>query len=222
MKWIQHGVEYTEEVCSRLGLPCIRAVDFDCSEDCGHLHAASEDKPVCIILNGPPGSGKDAIAELMPYPYLHLEFKAELFKQAFALSGVTEGEWFDRYNNRELKEQPWWRLRGKSQREYLIWISEVLVKPNEGVAYYGEKAAELALSYEYRNIVFSDGGFTEEIPPMQEAYRANLFIIHLHREGCTFDGDSRDYIQGMPNTHVIENNGPLYEAVQKILSIIKG
>ena len=220
MEWEQNGVRYTDARCERLGASCIRAADFDCATDCGHF--TTSDKPLCIILNGPPNSGKDAIASLMPSSFMHCQFKDELFKQAFELSGVTEEEWFKRYNDRTLKEQPWWRLRGKSQREYLIWISEVLTKPYEGVAYYGKKAAELAKAYSYKNIVFSDGGFTEEMPPLQEAYGANLFIIHLHREGCTFEGDSRDYVQGMPNTHVVENNGDLYEAVQKILSIVKG
>lgn len=179
-------------------------------------------EPVCIILNGPPGSGKDAIASMMPSSFMHCQFKDELFRQAFELSGVTREEWFRRYKDRKLKEQPWWRLRGKSQREYLIWISEVLTKPYEGVEYYGKKAAEFAKAFKYKNIVFSDGGFTDEMPPMQEAYGANLFIIHLHRDGCTFEGDSRDYVQGLPNTHVVENNGYLYEAVEKILTIVKG
>ena len=48
--------------------------------------------------------------------------------------------------------------------------------------------------------------------------RDNLLVVHLHREGCTFEGDSRDYV---PLTEVRwggihRNEGSVEQSAEKL------
>ena len=153
-----------------------------------------------IILNGAPSSGKDTIAKLFKdqINFEHMEVKAELFKIALQLSGISHGDWFERYDNREnnFKEQPWDRLGGLSQREFLIKISEEWMKPVFGNHIFGKKAAESVMLLNDDSVaVFSDGGFQDELNAMvQELGEDNILLVRLHREGCSFVNDSRSHL----------------------------
>jgi hypothetical protein len=157
------------------------------------------------ILNGPPGSGKDTIAdELHGESCVSLEFKGHLHKIAILLSGMHEDDYFDLYNQRELKEVPTEALLGFSPRGFLIHISEVMCKPHFGNNYFGISAA--------RGVNVLSGIFG----------RDKVVIIHLYRDGCNFDNDSRDYIleedTGIKPI-VLLNDGTIEECVQKMRNI---
>lgn len=184
-----------------------------------------------IILNGPPGSGKDAIASAMgdryakTYPTTeHLEVKDKLFRQAFILSGIPEYDWNIRYTDRKLKETPWDRLGGLSQREFLIKISEEWVKPIFGRDFYGIHAGQAASNVTVygNNAVFSDGGFQEEFDAIKSIVgKENILLVRLYREGTNWDGDSRGYLNN-PDWEVdIENNGSVEEVVEYIKNEIR-
>lgn len=174
-----------------------------------------------IILNGAPSSGKDTIAKLFSdmLGFEHMEVKAELFKIALQLSGISEEDWFDRYDDREnnLKEQPWDRLGGLSQREFLIKISEEWMKPVFGNHIFGKKAADsVMLLNNDSEAVFSDGGFQDELNAMSnELGEDNILLVRLHRKGCSFDGDSRSHLT---HKHEIDihNDSSAIEAVRAI------
>lgn len=173
-----------------------------------------------VILNGAPGSGKDTIANaLVPNGFSHREVKRALFDQALALSQINELEWFGRYNNRELKEAPWDRLGGLSQREFMIKISEEYVKPILGNNFYGVQAAnEAKRCLEKRNVVFSDGGFQEEFNTIRdEVGKENILLVRLHRDGCSFKGDSRGFLSHPEFEMDLYNNGSIENAVREIL-----
>ena len=178
-----------------------------------------------VILNGPPSSGKDVIAALIANKGLfreasfQMQVKETLFEQALALSQINQEEWFGRYNDRDLKEQPWDRLCGLSVREFMIKISEEYVKPIFGKDFYGQKAGEKALGLitEGFNVAFSDGGFQEEFDQMKSIVGAeNILLVRLHREGCTFAGDSRSHLSNPAFEMDLHNNGTLQDAVDKI------
>lgn len=177
-----------------------------------------------IILNGPPGSGKDTIARHMAqewtYPgFRWMEVKARLFEQALGVSGISDMEWFERYKDRELKETPWDKLAGLSQREFMIKISEEWVKPVFGKDYYGVQAGEAALKYINlgTNVVFSDGGFQEEFDTIKSIVgKNNILLVKLFRDGTSWKGDSRSYLKNNDWEVYIENNGTIQDVIGRI------
>ena len=146
-----------------------------------------------IIFNGPPNSGKDEAAAYVEKTLgaHRMQFKQHLFELAFVMFNVSPGEFFELYDNRETKEVPTCLLNGFSPRNALIYVSETVMKPNFGMDYFGRIAAE---QMEYGVNVFSDGGFVEEIDPVYTQSDGRLLIVRLHRPGCDYSLDSRNYI----------------------------
>lgn len=184
-----------------------------------------------IILNGPPGAGKNFLAEILeglstydgkPTPYFkECQNKTALHNQAIALSGIPHDEWHSRYVVRELKETPWDKLDGMTQREFLIWISEEVVKPRFGKGYYGEISANKCLELWSKGYtpVFSDGGFSEELKAMTDVLgEENVFVARLYRDGCSFEGDSRNYIFNEVFEGDFKNNSEPGAVINEILS----
>lgn len=173
-----------------------------------------------VTLNGPAGSGKDAICEQMRLDslsngsvFVHLEIKAFLFNVALKTSGLSKKLWEALYE-REYKEvpTPYLQVNGKhvSPRQWMIHCSENVIKPLFGDTAFGDAAARDlqkvvdAYADDDRDLVigFSDGGFPmESIPLMKVVGDQNYFICRLHREvpdqagvNYSFAGDSRSYL----------------------------
>lgn len=175
-----------------------------------------------VIFNAPPGSGKDeackwleefrlfyAKGEGVVYKLFHKEFKSKLFTITREVFSVSREEWEEHYT-REFKEQPWDKLNGLSPRQALIFVSEKIIKPNFSKLYFGES---LAKSLEKGLNVVSDGGFDDEVLPIIEAVgKENILVVKIKREGCSFEGDSRNYLNtdklGIMETWV-DNNSSL-------------
>lgn len=169
------------------------------------------------ILNGPPGSGKDTIAnELEKLGYVHLRFKTEVYKLTSIITGVPV-EIIERLNNnRAAKDSrsPFlypvegyaalihpFVIKGErvSLREMLIHVSENIVKPLLGQQYFGERAAEQVnklIAEGHTKFVFSDGGFPYELIGFLARVKgvAAVNVRNVYREGCDFSGDSRTYV----------------------------
>jgi hypothetical protein len=163
----------------------------------------------CVILNGPPDSGKDTLANILEqsHGFHKHQMKDQLYIDTALLFSVDVHEFIQRASTRDLKETPWGDLvlagRAISPREALIHTSETIVKANHGQDYYGHKAAEACQRANSVNAVFSDGGFPDEIRPLIPLY-ANVVIFRLIREGRGWGNDSRNYLHGFPNTHDLE------------------
>lgn len=165
-----------------------------------------------VVLNSAPGGGKDTIAS---YIVNHVtgaykaEVKALLFDLAIRMSGLNRETWFALYNDRRFKESlcPYLIVAGKqvSLREYLIHISEHVMKPLFGNDFFGKQSAQrLANLFEgNETVVFSDGGFIEEVKELSElAYATNghFFLVRIHRGDDDWRNDSRGWL------HLSENN----------------
>lgn len=176
-----------------------------------------------IILNAPPNAGKDEIAMglCINFDATHEEMKAPLFTIGAAMLGITEEVFRVKYSNREWKESVH-PLINMTIRQLFINISEVMLKPLLGISVFGKLAANRmdADTLEDYGYVFSDGGFDYELQPLIDKFCADsVYVVRLHRDGCTFDGDSRSYFTdeqltalGIKNTMDFVNNQPnVYE-----------
>ena len=109
-----------------------------------------------------------------------------------------------------------------SSREALIHVSENIVKPKQGNDFYGRKLVETIQASSERYIFTGDGGFTNEVTPLLEA-GYNVYIVHLERNGATFENDSRkllteDDFKEYSNIKFIKmyNNGSLDDLYKTI------
>lgn len=150
-----------------------------------------------IILNAPPGAGKDTIGDLVckhaPQYVVKRSFKEPMFKIAKAMLGDYRFKLFmQAYDDREQKEKAQPFLNGKSPRQFMIWISEDVIKPQFGEQYFGVLMAD-SLRDIHVPAVITDGGFESEVNPLVSA-GLQINICRLHRPGYSFAGDSRNYL----------------------------
>lgn len=150
-----------------------------------------------IILNAPPGAGKDTIGKLVEqHSTKHvrmLSFKQPMFEIALAILGAKRyGDFITAYNDREQKEKQHDFLMGMTCRQFMIWISESVIKPTFGNDYFGKRFDEIAKESDYP-VICTDGGFPDEVIALVEAGH-EVMLCRLHRRGFGFQGDSRDFI----------------------------
>lgn len=163
-----------------------------------------------IVLNAPMKSGKDYLADLLvgimeqnSIPAAHREVKEMLFSVAIKAAGITPQLWTAIYD-RHYKEEPspYLMIDGKhvSPREWMIHCSEDLIKPMFGKHAFGDAAVN-ALRKDYPEgegvIIYSDGGFIEEVERLSEyAYSTggDFMLVRVHREGYGWGIDSRSYL----------------------------
>lgn len=170
----------------------------------GGLKADSPRKTV-LVLNGPPGVGKDTLANALAVgncesmSFELASFKTPMFNVAKGMLGAGLFKRFmTDYNNRETKEQPMNYLGGESPRSFFIWISESVMKPKMGPRVFGRlAAAELVWGTDAQFVVFTDGGFIDEIREIRESGLCDVYVARLHREGCTWGSDSRSYLRDL-------------------------
>lgn len=159
-----------------------------------------------ILLNGAIGCGKDTIADLCLHELgtTTLSFKTPMFDIARAILGAIDyNEFIKAYNDRATKEKSMKILNGRSPRQFLIWISEDVIKPEFGNAYFGERLARTAMYSEMT--VVSDCGFWSEVKPLIDCDKLDVHLIRLHRKGCSFAGDSRSHIY-LPDDYKLKAN----------------
>lgn len=150
-----------------------------------------------IILNGAPGIGKDTIAEIIArkWDYKILSFKSPMFDIARSMLGNIDFRRFAvRYHDRSRKEVKCDFLGDLSPREFLIHISENFVKPTLGKKQFGKLLCDSVVNSPVSCVV-SDGGFDEEVEHIAAHDSVNVFVVRLHRDGMTFEGDSRKHIR---------------------------
>lgn len=164
-------------------------------------------------LNGPPYCGKDTVAdallELLSGIYVKYKMTTPMDKAIQAKMGWSDSVF--KMWREEKKEEPIPGL-GISMRKYLQTISEKWWKPTFGEDIFGKIALGHLAGWE----IISDCGFECEQIPIAKGF-PNHLLVRIHRDGCTFEGDTREYIDN-PEIRSIdfENNGPIDELKDKI------
>lgn len=171
-----------------------------------------------IFLNGPPGCGKDFAGRLFATRYVgsvHVDKFARYLKEAtHALYGIfiqgkpAPHDWFE---NR--KDRPASELFGLTPRQAYIAVSETYMKVQHGDRIFGQLALRnIRMEAPSADlVVITDSGFREEAEVLVEHFGAeNCLMIHVRRSDCSFDGDSRDWVDltdlGV-ETRVVDNPG---------------
>lgn len=186
--------------------------------------------PKLILFNGPRHSGKDTaalhVAEILNA--YHFKFSAPIkaaIKTAFNLSS-QDVDYLE-----SIKTQPTPILFGKSYVEAQISFSEEWAKPSFGQDVFGRWAVNAirdvqAKAYirKYDLFVSSDSGFACEAWPVIENLFGveNTLLVRVYRQGKTFDGDSRSYIE-LPGVETveIENNDSISDYHKRVISLVQ-
>lgn len=171
---------------------------------------------IAVVLNGPPGCGKDTIANVLVNPvnghlwpmhfapFVKHQFKDALYEHTAKHFEVGLDEFIHFASDRELKDSKSLAgLGGRTPRQALIHVSEDIYKPRFGIDYFGKVEALRVSEHKGRlggviNVIYPDGGFESEIPPIESEFDL-VIIIRLHRDGFDFKGDSRNYLN-LPDT----------------------
>jgi len=150
-----------------------------------------------ILFNSPANSGKDFAVEYLSKQYrvFPFSFKQKLIEITKDIYSLTDED-IAFFSSREQKELRQHKLIGRSWRQALIHVSEDVIKPAFGDEYFGTSAVKYIQQNSKNEIVAcGDCGFVAEINPLITAFGAeNMFLVRIESEGCSFDGDSRTYV----------------------------
>lgn len=187
-----------------------------------------------IILNGPPGSGKDAVGGALNTKLTwDFGFKSDVIKFATglkeALSSIfylVDDEYKTFFESKE-KDKPQERFFGRVPREILISLSEDWAKKQFGAGIFGKTLGkyikyenELFFNDPYDFIVITDCGFNEELEGFFEwVSPEDCYLYNLHRDGTSFKNDSRNYVKSdkVLLNKDLHNNGTIEDVLKEIL-----
>jgi hypothetical protein len=159
-----------------------------------------------VLFNGPPGSGKDTIANglvLGMQPGLRRRYMfAEILKERTCAFFQTEHSWEFYEDSKDIQME---EFEGMSPREAYIWMSEKVIKPQFGIEWFGHQLVKKLETSGPAPIVYvSDHGFTSEGFPLAERYGTqNMCIVKIKREGKSFANDSREWVQPLLYRNVL-------------------
>lgn len=170
-----------------------------------------------IFFNGPPRAGKDTGTGLLTRltQATIISFAEPLKLQTAALLGVSLKEL------EAIKDLPHPALNGGTPRQYMINLSEKMIKPCYGDEFFGHVAVNKLNKTQniLSNLIgFSDSGFASEAKPVVTRFGIdNCVKIEIERDGCDFTNDSRSYWT-MPGLRIarIKNNQTMDEFRRKI------
>lgn len=162
-------------------------------------------RPRILLVNGPPRSGKDSVGKILKQNFEHVfssSFAAALKLHTHRLYGAVDAPV---YAFEEVKDQPHRLFRGLTPRQAYIAVSETLFKPLHGHDIWGRVLLEglqwADVENEKKGIkdplyVITDSGFAPEAAVVIEQYGKDAVeLVRLHRAGCDFKKDSRNYIE---------------------------
>lgn len=175
-----------------------------------------------VLLNGPPRSGKDTLAMGLAsrLNYRHMKFATPLKNAIPAIFNLEPVVWQGLMTNAKEIRSP--LFGGMSPREALIWLSEDAIKPKFGDDFFGKRLVNQILDENLPRTVISDSGFYPEAAVVVRAFSPEaLTLIRLHREDCSFKGDSRGYID-LPGvqTFDVHNNETAYDMIDKVAFLV--
>jgi len=175
-----------------------------------------------ILFNGPPKSGKDFGAEYVQRTFdgaILNKFAKVLKEKTHALYGF---HWRAHDYYEDCKNKPHEDFLGLSPRQAYINVSETYFKPVHGDKVFGTLLVKELEKLEWKLAAISDSGFQGEAEVLIDKYGVdNVILIRVHRDGCDFSKDSRDYLNlSVPTSDVYNEGDETY--TQFIHGIVEG
>lgn len=194
-----------------------------------------------VGFNGPPGSGKDSIAEatsnLLQETYEIDTYAVSLAgpmreigmnllgldsedAESYAMAKETEWDLFTRETCKAGNYPKPPTISKDNLRQFIIALAEEFIRPRYGRNFWARK---LKLDHMFiwnspAIILVRDIGFQEEVDYFQEQVGEKNFILaRLERDGCDFSIDSRGYCEAEQFVHIY-NNASLGWAAQAIVA----
>lgn len=160
-----------------------------------------------VFINGAPRSGKDSAGRLITGatrfgPCISVKFAAVVKERCHAIYQIMNGlgtpaphDYFE-----DVKDRPSRRFFGQTPRECYKAFSERYMKPLHGKDIFGkfllrelQKAEGMPGRPEL--VLITDSGFREEAVPIVNWFGPlNCTLLRLHRQGYTYEKDSRGLI----------------------------
>ena len=194
-------------------------------------------KPLVIMFNAPPRAGKDTACEILmrkfPESVKYEYFKEYLYKESAKVLGLDFNFWASVCQDGDLKDKPMLRFQsGQNEgsltpRDILINVAENILKPKHGkdciANATAHKIAKTIQQFKAEKgynpiIVVPDLGFPYEADAVRTIIpSAEVAVVHIKREGYTFEGDSRNYV---PKAKYRIENTTLKAFEESVLSIL--
>ncbi len=116
-----------------------------------------------------------------------------------------------------------------SIREAMIYVSEVIVKPRWGEDWFGQARVRKMKGFDgycpFTPIFCDDScAFVDELHPLIKYLgQENIILLRIHRDGFTFEGDSRNYIPDgvITNTVDVYNNGTEVQFLEEVRHVVR-
>lgn len=189
-----------------------------------------------VLVNGPPRSGKDTVARIL-YEIYSPKMPTKIIKLADPILQCVFSIFpnVNEDNYEELKSNKTPVAEGNlTVRDVMIKLAEDFIKPTLGKNAFVDIAinrinnirALLPNGGDNSMIIISDLGFDEEYDKFlqycaDESSNIKMILIKVYKNGCTFDEDSRKYIDVPDKKNVTElrlhNDGTIEELKNKII-----
>lgn len=145
-----------------------------------------------IAINGPPRSGKDVLARYIR-SHVHPDTATVIILSlADPLYRMLDLDYIYDKSLDEIKQEE------KTFRPLITKFAEEIIKPNFGQDFFVRKLVNDIKSRTNKVdfVIVPDLGFQIEYDILAENFHVD--VISLSREGCSFDGDSRSYVEASP------------------------
>lgn len=168
-----------------------------------------------IAFNGPPRAGKDTLAGMVAdkicpitdAPVVLESLSLPLRNIAFSMVGrVYQDSAYESFKNEYFE-----RL-DRTGRQLMIDASESFLKPTYGIEIMADLLIQRIRRLPANAIVLvRDSGFQIEVDPLiREVGERNLMVVQVHRKGCDFSKDSREWVYHPTDMNMqIWNDKPL-------------
>lgn len=186
-----------------------------------------------IVLNGPRGSGKTALANAWAAAtekVQSISFKTALMQHTCDYYQYPLAMWNARYHAHKL--EPNAELGGLTMVQALIHVSEVVNKPMHGKDMYGralgDEIVDQQQMYNWPPSIYitDDGDFFEEIIGLSSTIQdsgGKVHLIRLERADHTFEGDSRTYITvPKPDATLVNDCETSEDWIKKGIAFLEG